>query len=157
MINLFKRYSLAIAVVLALLSIILIRNSGTGRFRYDAGRWAEPSITGENIVTPEKASRLEGNILIIELDKTNSVPGGIKGEILIISPDSVLPDEQRKQIFKNDGPVLLHSADYSVSAKTWMVLSQAGLKNLYILSEDKDNEIAKEKFRPDSVNKPEPK
>ena len=155
MIKLIKRYSLAIAIVFPLLAIILIKNSGTGSFRYDAGRWAEPSITGENIVAPEKASRLKGNILIIELDKTSSVPGGIKGEILIIAPDSVLVDEQRKPIFKNDGPVLLHSADYSVSAKTWMVLSQAGLKNIYILAEDQDNEKGKEKFRPDSVNKPE--
>lgn len=155
MIKLIKRYSLAIAVVIPLVAIILIRSSSTGRFRYDANRWAEPSFSGSNIVTPETAARLKGSIVIIELDKTGIVPEGIKGEILIISPDSVMNKMQRKLISKNRGPVLIHSADHSLSAKIWMVLSQSGLKNVYILSEDPDNETGKEKFRPDSVIKPE--
>ena len=155
MIKLIKKYGLAVGVVIPLVAIILIRNSSSGRFRYDANRWAEPSYSGSNIVNPEDAGRLNGSIIIIELDKTGMVPEGIKGEILKIPPDSVLNKKQRKIIFKNRGPVLLHSADYSLSAKTWMVLSQSGLKNVYILAEDPDNENGKEKFRPDSVNKPE--
>lgn len=155
MIKLIKRYSVAIAVVIPLVAILMIRNSSTGRFRYDAIRWAEPSFSGSNVVTAEKASLLNGNIVIIDLDKTGSVPEGIRGEILRIPPDSILNNKQRKVIFRNKGPVLLHSADYSVSAKTWMVLRQSGLKNIYILAADTDNETGKEKFRPDSVNKPE--
>lgn len=156
MIKLIRRYSLALAVIVPLAAIIIIRNSGTGRFRYDAGRWAEPTFSGSNIITPEKASQLKGDILIVELDREVSVPENIKGRILLIAPDSLFTGKEIKSIYRNNGPVLLNSTDYSVAAKTWMVLSQSGFRNLYILSEDLNNETAKEKFRPDSiVKKPE--
>jgi 3-mercaptopyruvate sulfurtransferase SseA len=39
-----------------------------------------------------------------------------------------------REIRKNKGPVILVSGDTSVSARVWMVLSETGMKNLYILT-----------------------
>jgi len=38
------------------------------------------------------------------------------------------------------GPVILYSNDISVSARVWMVLSQTGIKNIYILDTSVGNE-----------------
>jgi hypothetical protein len=54
-------------------------------------------------------------------------------------------------IGKHNGPVLLYSADPGLSARIWMLLSQMGRRNIYILTDSTDNEILKYKFRPDSL------
>jgi hypothetical protein len=51
--------------------------------------------------------------------------------------------------------VILFSNDYLLSSKVWMVLSQAGFRNIYIYSADPYNEVLKKEFRPDSLTRPE--
>jgi hypothetical protein len=155
MIKLINRYRLAIVITLLVVISIIIRNTGPGRFRYDARRWAEPSVSGSNIVTPESALLLKGDILIIELDKANTFNKGSRLEVIKMNPDSVLSASGRKALTGNKGPVLLYSMNQGLSAKIWMILSQTGFKNIYILSRDTENEIIKEKFRPDSIDRPE--
>jgi hypothetical protein len=40
-----------------------------------------------------------------------------------------------KLIRKNRGPVVLYSEDISEVARIWMILSETGVRDLYILSE----------------------
>jgi len=49
----------------------------------------------------------------------------------------------------------LVSSDASVSARMWMFLSQMGIENLFILTTDRENESFKNKFRPDTLTRPE--
>ena len=58
-------------------------------------------------------------------------------------------------IRRNKGPVILFSEDPSISSGTWMVLSQVGIRNLYILSDTIDDETIIHEFRPDTLAKPE--
>ncbi|MCK7537140.1 MAG: rhodanese-like domain-containing protein [Marinilabiliales bacterium] len=52
-----------------------------------------------------------------------------------MNPESILEKENLKLIRKNKGPVILCSDDSSVSARVWMVLSEMGIKNIYILQD----------------------
>jgi hypothetical protein len=58
-------------------------------------------------------------------------------------------------MLKNKGPVILVSSENTISARIWMLLSQKGLKNIFILSEEKDFEVLKNKFRTDTLSIPE--
>lgn len=148
--DLVKKYKAVIIVVLPVLILVLIRSLGSNHFKTDAKKWAEPSVLQSNIITTEKYGSLSGNILIIHLDEKKIANTGIKGNEIEIVPDAILQSENLKKIKKNDGPVLLFSADPAISSRIWMVLSQLGCKNIFILTKEADNEVLKYKFHPET-------
>jgi len=146
-----KNFRVVILVVIIVLVLILIRSSGIYHFKNNAKRWAEPSFSQANIITPEKVKSLPGNKLIINLDKKMARGIEIDGDSLKISADSILNSNTAKTILRNNGPVLLYSSQPDLTAKIWMILSQMGCKKIYILTDEPYNEILKYKFRPDTL------
>jgi hypothetical protein len=149
--DLIKKYKEVIAVVLIVLILVIIRSLGTSHFKNDAKKWADPSKEASNLVTITHAAALSGNILIINLEKDPVPASDIKGEMRNISPDLVLSKKHVSSIIKHSGPVLIYSSKPELSARIWMILSQMGCKNIYILTDKADNEVFKYKFRPDSL------
>jgi hypothetical protein len=154
--NALKKYLSISAVFLIVLFAVLYRSFNQSGFRYDATKLAVSSIHGSNIITEEQIAALQNDALIIEL----SSPGLLKGKYLDITmkinPDSILLKKNLRKIRNHQGPVILLSSENSISARIWMLLSQKGLKNILILSQEKDFEVLKNKFRPDSLSMPEP-
>lgn len=136
--------------VLILIVLVLFRTAGKNHFKSDSKKWAEPSLDRLNIVTSDKLASLSGTVVIIDLDKdkkpelTSSIP------IQFINPGTILNRENLKLILNNSGPVVLFSKDEALSARMWMMLSQMGRKQLYILSSRPDNEVLRYKFHPDT-------
>ena len=146
-----KKYKEVIAVVLIVLILVLIRSLGTNHFKNDAKKWAGPSVRGGNVINPEMSRTLTGEKLIINLDKDKIGIPELTGDIQNIPADLVLSNKYFRIIGKHYGPVLLYSAETEVSVRIWMVLSQMGCSNIYILTKNTDNEVFKYKFRPDSL------
>ncbi len=153
--ELIKKYKVSIMIVVPVLILVLFRSFGSNHFQSDSKKWAEPSVMRSNIVTSEKLSSLKGEVLLINLDGVKSSGNLSTGKSLDITPDSVLDRNNVKVIHKHNGPVVLSSSEPAVSARIWMLLSQMGIKNLYILSNSTDNEVFKNKFRPDTLVRPE--
>ncbi len=153
--ELIKKYRLIIAVVLPILILVLIKALVTTHFKSDVKKWAEPSVTRSNIITEKKAGLLAGEKLILNLDKKVRKNNGIQNDTLFVSPDSVLNKNYLNTIRKHNGPVLIFSSEISVSSRIWMILSQMGYMNIFILTNDTDNELFKNKFRPDTLVRPE--
>ncbi|MCU0377262.1 MAG: hypothetical protein MUC78_03295 [Bacteroidales bacterium] len=131
--KLLKQYWLVILIFVLVVLFVLLRTFSRNDFRYDAARWAEPSVLGSNIVTEEMIMNLTGEILLISLDIEAEVVEQLEEGTLIINPASILEKGNLSLIRKNKGPVILSSDDSSVSARVWMVLSQMGMDNVYIL------------------------
>jgi hypothetical protein len=149
---LIKKYKEAIAVVLIVLILVLIRTLGSSHFKNDAKKWAEPSVRGVNIINPEMSRTLAGKKLTINLDKEKIGIEELTGDVQNIPADLVLSNKYFKIIGKHNGPVLLYSAETEVSVRIWMILSQMGCSNIYILTKNTDNEVLKYKFQPDSLS-----
>ncbi len=145
-----KKYRFILAIVVPILILIIFRAYGSDNFKPDAGKWAAPSLTGTNLVSAENFSSLHGKKLIIILDNSrySNFADGIS---CIIPPDSILLKTNIKLMKKNDGPILLVSSESSSAAKIWMILSQMGVRYLYILGEP---EVLKYEFRPDTIARP---
>jgi hypothetical protein len=92
-------------------------------------------------------------MVILSNSRKPEIGAGIK--VLSVPPDSILANRYNKAIRSNSGPVILYSENYSVSSKVWMVLSQAGFRNIFIYTDSSDNEILKKEFRSDSLTRPE--
>jgi len=153
--NLIKRYRIIIFVTLPLLILLAARVYTPGSFKYDSKKWAQPSFGGANIIAANELERLPGQKLIIYLDKSFAGLKEKSVEEIKISADSVLDRKFLHKIRQHNGPVLFASADLSLSARIWMVISQTGCKNLFILSGSNDNEAFKSEFRPDTMARPE--
>ncbi len=146
-----KKYKDIIAVVLIVLILVLIRTVGTSHFKNDAKKWAELSLSHSNIITPEQVGSLKGNNLTINLDNKMIPDEKITGDLRNIPADSILNKNILKSIIKHTGPVLIYSSQPDLSARIWMVLSQMGCRNIYILTKGPLNEEPEFKFRPDTL------
>jgi hypothetical protein len=155
MMDLIKKYKVVIVIVIIILILVCMRLLDVNHFKNDAKKWAEPSVTRLNTINIEKSGSLSGKKLFINLDKDVSGIKEITNDAQTIPPDSVLSKKYLKIIRKHDGPVLLFSSETAVSARIWMVLSQMGCMNIYILTNNEDNEVFKYKFRPDTLPGPE--
>ncbi|HEX2969034.1 MAG TPA: hypothetical protein VHO46_07990 [Bacteroidales bacterium] len=147
------KFKEVIGIIVIILILVVVRLSGKG-FMPDAEKWALPSLNRSNIVNIEEAEALKGEKFVIYLDDEGTKFPPFQSSVNI-KPSSITDKGNIRMIRKNNGPVLLYSADPSVSAGVWMVLSQMGIKNLYILSDSKDDEVIKNEFRPDSTIRPE--
>ena len=131
-----KQYWLVQSLFLLAVILVLIRTFSQNNFRYDAVKWAEPSAVGSNILTEDQIATLSGEILLISLGNEASIDRQFQGNTMNINPESILEKTNLNRIRKNSGPVVLYSGDNSVSARVWMVLSEMGMKNIYILPSD---------------------
>jgi len=153
--ELINKYKWVIIVVLPIVILVLIKSLSLTNFKSDANKWAEPSVKGSNLISKEQIGDLEGDVIIINLDgeKSESVSEGFKS--LSISEELILSKANLRIIKGHSGPVLLYSEDISKQARVWMVLSQLGNKNIFILTDKQDDEVMKYKFRPDTIVKPD--
>ncbi|MCJ7821230.1 MAG: rhodanese-like domain-containing protein [Bacteroidales bacterium] len=134
--NFLKQYWLILAVFILLTLLVLIRTFSQSNFRYDAVKWAEPSAMGTNIVTEDQISSHGDEILLINLGHDTADNIRVQDKTMKMNPESILEKSNLTLIRKNKGPVVLYSADNSVSARIWMILSEMGIKNIYILQDD---------------------
>jgi hypothetical protein len=153
--NLLKRYRLIISIVLPILILLTIKTCSTGSFKYDAKKWAEPSFDHSNIILAAEIGKLSGQKLIVCLDNSMDKIAEKSAVTVHIPPDSVLCRIYLRRIKDHKGPVLISSSDPALSARIWMVISQTGFRDLYILMDTNDNEVFKSEFRMDTLVRPE--
>ena len=150
-----KRYKWVIITVLPVLILVIVKSAGITRFKSDANRWAEPSVNRSNIIKMEQVGDLKGEVMVINLDREKGDFRSESIKSITISEDSILSKSILKMIKANPGPALIYSEDLSKQARVWMVLSQLGNKNIYILTDKADDEVLKYKFRPDTIVRPD--
>ncbi len=153
--KLLKQYWLVLLILLLTAAAVLARTFCHSIFKYDAGRMAKPSALKTNLITEEQLSSLKGAVLLVNFGET-----GISGDkhanfTMQVNPDSILVPKYLDKIVSQKGPVILSCSENSVSARIWMVLTQLGIRNLFILTADQDPEILKKEFRPDTLSMPE--
>jgi hypothetical protein len=150
-----KRYKTVIIIIIPILILVLIRQFGVIHFKSDAEKWAELSTNHTNIVTANQIDSLPDKKLIINLDNKDMEINVHSAGIIQIPADSILCNQYLSIIEKHRGPLLLYSNEAISSARIWMILSQMGMTNIFILVNNKDPEVFKHEFRPDTLTRPE--
>lgn len=136
-----------VLIVLVLSILVLYRATAHNHFKNDAKRWALSSMNHSNTVSVQKIAFLKEKYLLINLDQANQI--NIPLNYQSIKPDSIFSDKYLNPILKFDGRVILVSSDPGISARIWMILSQMGRTNLFILTDNEDNEVLKFQLKPD--------
>jgi hypothetical protein len=112
-----------------LVSVIVFKAVDHHRFRTNAARWASPSFNGSNLIAADTLEKIHGDKLLIALDEKSAMDNSIS-----IAPEKILEKENVRKIRKFNGKIVLISQNPSESARIWMLLSQMGIRNLYILT-----------------------
>lgn len=131
-----KQYKYIVAASVLLAALAAIRTFNPGIFRYDAVRWAEPSAGGEHIISVDELPATGGEVLFVVLDDSCQILDLPGSAILMTDPQELAAGDYIRKIRKSKGPVIFCSGDMSVSARVWMVLSETGIRDLYILKKD---------------------
>ncbi len=130
-----KQYRFVLIIFLVIVALVLFRSFSRTGFRYDASRWAEASFDGSNLLTADQLSTLTGEVMLLNLGSEAAIPDEIQVKVLNMSAASITGKENLTLIRKHRGPVILYSDDHSVSARAWMILSEMGMKNVYIFQD----------------------
>lgn len=131
-----KQYKYIVAAAVLLAALAAIRTFNPGIFRYDAVRWAEPSVRGDYLITLDKLPAIGGEVLFVVLDDSCQIPDLPGSAILRADTHELATGDYIRKIRKSNGPVVFCSGDMSVSARVWIVLSETGIRDLYILKKD---------------------
>lgn len=138
-------------LVILILGILVLVRSLSFDFKNDAAKWMKPSFNGKNIINKSHLNSLSGQVLILNLTPKEETFSGLQAKVVKLAPSAILEKQFQKIIHEHEGPIVLYSDDISVAAKLWMLLSQKGYTDLYILSESSDDEVLKQKFQPDTT------
>jgi hypothetical protein len=111
-----KQYRFSLILFLVIVALVLLRSFNPAGFRYDAARWAEASVDGSNILTIDQVSALEGEVMLLNLESESELPGTFKAKTVAVAPEALADKEILKNIRKHRGPVILYSANGSVSS-----------------------------------------
>ncbi|MBI5010980.1 MAG: hypothetical protein HZB98_15300, partial [Bacteroidia bacterium] len=114
-----KKHRAILIILVPVIILVLLRSFGTKHFRTDALKLAEPSFSMSNMITPEKASGLEGEKLLVIFEK-DVIKHDFPCEILSLTPVTILEKKNIKKLLQHKGPVLLSSPEISVSVRAWM-------------------------------------
>ncbi len=131
--RLLKEYRFVFLFIVILGILVLVRTYDHGRFRYDAVRWASPSADGAALISSAELSHAAGTVLFLLPDGSVTPPDIPDSEVLAVGVDSLIEKKNLRRIRRNDGVVVICTEDVSMAAGVWMVLSQTGIRNLYIL------------------------
>ncbi|NJK94012.1 MAG: hypothetical protein HC905_02955 [Bacteroidales bacterium] len=77
-----------------------------------------------------------------------------RGELLKINAADLLQKNNLKSITQHSGEIILVTDDIIKSSRIWIILSQMGIQNVYILTDNLEENL-KYEFRPDSSVRPE--
>jgi hypothetical protein len=146
-----KKYKIVILVILPILVMVLIKLFSSYPYKYDVQRWIHPTLNNSNLITKSMIDSMKGNVMIVELNDSAISIKNNKKDVLHFPPTSIFEKEYIGKIQKHKGPVILYSENPAVSARVWVILSQMGYKNLFILTDSVDNEVIKCKFQPDTI------
>lgn len=149
----------SLGVVLIFIAIVLVlvvlRISNQNLFKTNASAAIEASENGANLISQVDLKSKPSEYLLVDLNLAeNSGVSPVENSVKIPFK-SLLDNENRKILKETDLKIVLFSTDISTSAKAWVILNQLNLKNVYILQPDKNEEVLKYKFRPDTTARPE--
>jgi len=150
---LINKYKVIIAISGVIIILVCIRSFNIDHFKNNAKSLAGPSFNHSIIISEKQIGIIGKNILFVYLDKVDIPIKDLHNEVITIKPDSILNKENLRKIIKHKGSVLIISSDPAVSARIWMILSQMGRHDVFILTDHPDNEVFKNKFRPDTLNR----
>ena len=143
-----KKLSVVIIILLALIVLMVLRQSNKNIFHRNANDVIESVMNNANLISKNE---IDGQYLFVCLDdkmpefKINS------SEILHLPLQQLLNEKNKGQLKKPALKIALYSSDMGTSSKAFTLLNQLGIQNIFVVKTDESaDEIFRYEFHPDT-------
>jgi len=143
-----KDLKIVLLVLLVVLVLVIVRSTGKNGFKQDAREAIEAVESNNFQVTLKELNGAENQYLIVDLSESGSAP--IENSVKL-PLEKLLEESSLEKLKSTENKILLVSDDNSVAVKAWVILNQMGLKNVYVLANEENQEVLKYEFKPDTV------
>lgn len=146
-----KQFLVIGLIVIPIAAGVIVRETGRYRYGHDARALAAPSFDSSRLMGWEQLAAMKTSTLLVDLSHSGVLmKSRMNGTVHI--PAARLLEKSSLDTLRNhnDKTRILYSPDQGEAARAWMVLSQMGYRNLYILADDRGDEKMKYPFRPES-------
>ena len=149
MMNNFKKYLPVAGIAFLILLLVSMRYFSSDNFKPDAEQNSALALDGEFIVSETEYNENSDSFSEILIGDRSMSTAFEQSVHLHIKATDIISDETMEALKNIDGPKLLISYEVSVSVRCWILLSQKGIKDIFVFSKDDDTEVFKYKFRPE--------
>jgi hypothetical protein len=146
-----RHYGIIFFIVIPVAILVLIRSASTTHFKHNARQLAAASFTNSNTVRWDQLGVLGTKSLIIDLSDQDYLRKTHPEGTVNIPFRSLLDKDSQMMLQDHNGPLLLYSIEPATAAKAWIILSEMGYHNLFILQDGADDEMMKFEFQPDTA------
>lgn len=149
-----NKYLLPIVIILTIGLATVILVSGNSSFKQNAGKLASKQDIDSVFLDTELVDNSSDEYFLLSLDNSILIDnlkfsGTLSAGIESLSDKAVL-----KELKSVKGKILI-SGNPSVTSRAWIILSQLGFSNIFILTSDSKPEVLKYEFRSDTLVRPE--
>jgi hypothetical protein len=144
------KYILLLSVIILIMMIIKVceNNSWSG----DAGKAAETITLRTNFISMLELKKVVGAVTLISPGNSVSDSMLLSTRVMNVSWVEMMKKEFLRKIQQPDHKVVIVSGSQTDGVKAWVLLDQAGVKNLFVLREEGMNdELFKYQFLPDTT------
>ena len=144
------KYILVISAIILVMMIIKVYLNNT--WPGDAGEAAESIALRTNFISTEEIKKTTGPVIFINPGNPVSGNNFSSFQVMSVSWEEMMNKEFLRKIKQPDHKYVIVSGSLAEKVSAWVLLDQAGVKNLFVLSEEgKDNELFKFQFQPDTT------
>lgn len=143
-----KELKIVIAILLVILVLVIVKTTGKNSFKNEA-KEAIQAVAGSNfLVSLNDFKAAENQFLVVDLNKNSSaqIENSIK-----IQYEKLLDESTIQKLKETQGKILLVSDDISQTSKAWVILNQMGIKNVFVLANDDNQEVLNYEFKSDTI------
>ena len=147
--ELITRYGILLITLLIVVLILLSLLAGNS-FNRGAEKNAAPAMAAQNYLLPgDMASSAGGTLLVAEGSVYTEEFSSF--DIINFEPARLDDHAFMRSLKKAAKPLVIMDRDPSLEARVWMMLSQLGIRELYVFIEDSTETLLKHECRPDTL------
>ncbi len=150
--ELIGKYRWVLLILLLIVLLLLSRLYIGDHFKPGAEKNAIPALSESNTMDLSQIELSNPKVILVYLDDVSVLEINAQLDVFVYEPEELISSQNIRELRKLKVPIVLVSEDPSVSARTWMLLAQKGVKNIFIYSEQGSVDSFKNEFRPDTLN-----
>lgn len=148
-----KSLGSVILIITVILILVIARTSNKNLFKQEAQFAIDVATKSINSISVANLKKLSPQYVVVDLNSSLNYNTSQFQNSINIPFKNLLNKGNRKILDGTKGEIVLFSEDVSTAAKAWVILNQLGFKDVLILNLDKNQEVFKYKFQPDTSAK----
>jgi len=145
-----KELKIVLAILLVVLVLVIAKTMSKNRLNQDAINAIEAVSNSNFSVSLNEFKAAQNQFLVVDLSESGSAQFENSMKVPF---DKLLEESTIQKLKETQGKILLVSTNNSQTSKAWVILNQIGIKNVFVLTNEENQEILKYAFQPDSITR----